>query len=141
MPMHGLGLAFPILDFNKSPEAEWFIHVDIHDGDLDFEALTIPGIAGSVIIGGNKKTSNSKSLPFKSALKPTRTYDLPITNISKNFWLRRSLYGYCYHEKILKAPFAVSPSIPTYQQQLPSEFRRYRNSREEFSLPLGIVGT
>ncbi len=62
---------FTIKNYDKSPEAEWFIHVDIHDGDLDFEALTIPGIAGSVIIGGNKKTSNSKSLPFKLALKPS----------------------------------------------------------------------
>lgn len=62
---------FAIKNYHRSPEAEWFIHVDIHDGDLDFEALTIPDIAGSVMIGGSKKTSNSKSLPFTLALKPS----------------------------------------------------------------------
>ena len=64
---------FTIKEFATSPQIDWFIHADIIDGLLDFEAMTIPNIKGSVFIGkkNNKKTGSNTYLPFSLPLKKT----------------------------------------------------------------------
>lgn len=62
---------FTVKDFANNPQIDWFIHADIIDGLLDFEAMTIPNIKGSVFIGkkNNKKTRSNTYLPFTLPLK------------------------------------------------------------------------
>jgi len=62
---------FTVKNFATNPQIDWFIHADIIDGLLDFEAMTIPNIKGSVFIGkkNNKKTRSNTYLPFTLPLK------------------------------------------------------------------------
>ena len=62
---------FTVKNFATNAQIDWFIHADIIDGLLDFEAMTIPNIKGSVFIGkkNNKKTRSNTYLPFTLPLK------------------------------------------------------------------------
>ncbi|MGN7438348.1 MAG: intermembrane phospholipid transport protein YdbH family protein [Alcanivorax sp.] len=62
---------FSIKDFSTKPHIEWFINSDIIDGIIDFGAMKIPNINGSVFIGKNKKrkTKSDTYLPFALPLK------------------------------------------------------------------------
>ena len=61
---------FTLKDYATKPDLDWFIHYDVSSGLLDFDAIKIPEINGSITLGGNSKIDDDrKSLPFNLPLK------------------------------------------------------------------------
>ena len=62
---------FTLKNYATAPQVDWFIHTDILNGMLDFDALAIKGIHGSVSSGViSRRNPRQKPCPLRCRLNP-----------------------------------------------------------------------